>query len=79
MPVSNHARFINDLRMIQEQLRILCAGIDELGELAFTITRDERCDQIGCYASNVLQGSQALLREMEQVVLRARKRKGRRR
>jgi len=76
-PKNGRSLFINDLRLIQEQLRILCAGIDELGELAFSITSDERCDQIGCYASNVLQGSQALLREMEIVVMRAGKKKGR--
>src|SRR6185369_15595348 len=41
-PVDNNATrnrrgFLVDLRLIQEQLRILCPGIDQLGELAFTI------------------------------------------
>src|SRR6185369_12309346 len=69
-PSKNHLRahFFANLASIQSTIDILARDIDNLGELAFEITHDERCDQIGCYASNVLRGSQALLREMEGLV-----------
>ncbi|TAL29065.1 MAG: hypothetical protein EPN98_21730 [Phenylobacterium sp.] len=71
MTISARNRFVNDLAMIQKTLEILANDIDNLGELAFTITHDERGDQLGCYASNSLQGTMALLRDMGRLVERS--------
>lgn len=73
----DRAIFAANLRMIQSALDLMAKDIDNLGELAFDITHDERCDQTGCYASNVLRGSQALPREMEGIVAGTGKKKGR--
>jgi len=80
MPLSNRARFTANLRMIQSTLDLAAKEIDNLGVLGMKITHSTDPDEIACYASNGLQGPQALLREMERRVLGRRgKRKGRRR
>lgn len=65
-------RFINDLKHVETDLRILADRIDELGEAGEMIGQVEGApmcpDQIACYASNSLQGTLALLRDLRRAV-----------
>jgi hypothetical protein len=38
--------------------------IDGLGELATYVANSDRCDMLGCFASNTLYGTQALIEQL---------------
>jgi len=61
-------RFVNETAGIETDIRILADRIDDLGQLGEQIGHADptrMCpDEVGCYASNCLQGVLALLREM---------------
>ncbi len=48
--------------------------IDSLGDAGVSITSDDRADQLACYASNSIEGTLALLRELNGHVVPAQKR-----
>lgn len=68
MKMSDRYRFSSDLADIQYQLVTLADRIDDLGNLGDQLTGGTRPDELACYASNSLQGTRALLCEMEKVV-----------
>ena len=47
---------------LRDELAKLATRIDDVGNLIAT----DRADMLACYASNVLQGSQSLLRELKE-------------
>lgn len=73
--------FATELDNIQGQLADLSDRIDDLGNLGDEIIGSSYPDEYACYASNSLQGTLALLREMGRLVLGSgsAKKKGRRR
>ena len=71
------------LTTVEVNLRIQADEIDAIGEEMFALRAGLDApmnpDQIACYASNTLQGTQALLREMGALLGPAARKKGRRR
>lgn len=55
------------------QLRTLRRRIDDLGDDAVTIVGDDQPDMVACFASNSLEGTQALLRDLERLVMAKKK------
>ena len=61
-------RFASDLYMVHNDIKELADRINDLGNLGDQLTGGTRPDELACYASNSLQGTRALLCEMEKVV-----------
>lgn len=53
---------------IIRELQALRMRIDALGDLGAQIARTDRVDMLGCFASNTLYGTQALVEQMKFVV-----------
>jgi hypothetical protein len=77
------AHFDKDAEAILADLRALGDRIDDLGTLGDELTGTCDADMLACFATNTLQGSASLIREMRQLVtlpprqLRRRRRKTR--
>ncbi len=69
------SRWRRGLDAIAIQLNNLRERIDTLGDEATTITKDDRSDQLACYASNSIEGTLALLRDLERHVVPAKARR----
>ena len=61
----------NHLDMAESHLSLAARHIDTAGNLAGT----DRADMLACYASNVLQGSLALIRELRQALKQTKERR----
>jgi len=75
-------RFVNDLKRVEIDLRILADRIDDLGEQGEALGHADASmcpDQVACYAANSLQGTLALLRDLRRAVKLPARRKGGRR
>jgi len=77
--MTDRNRFVNDLAHVTEDIQELTDRIDDLGNLGDEITHSTDPDMLACYASNSLQATLALLRELRRVVLEPRKRRRARR
>jgi len=60
---------------VAASMQRLIAAIDALGDLAVEAGGGEQCDMLACYASNTIQGSAALIKDMLDVVRLNRRKK----
>jgi len=72
----NEREWANELTSVESNLRGLQRRIDELGDAGVEIvvaqgapSMSDSADQVACYASNSIQGTLALLRELRSLVV----------